>query len=380
MLLNKKIYLFTILSIPVLLSSLNGLGSYLSFGILSTIFGIFLVNHLAAKFQVRLILIVAFISIYIFTGYGNQAWLIDTRITLTNLMLFFVLKWCLKHQSLDRIIGIIYFLNFSSFLIFTSIYLGWFPNLYFDDILATYHDYKFIANPLFLFYILPFLYSLIEKRPDKTFFLNFFLGLIVGLLSGSLQTLVLLILTHGLVLLDIKKISFSRIFLILLVAIVFIFSMNYVDVRFIDKIGYVFKPLESSTIQTRIGDLLYIWPEATASIEKIIFGSGIGIRSIVYRFNDSNPALSEYRTFLEIDNGFFYIFHRYGLIGFSLFLYVHKKLFQQINGFNPKIMFLIIVVITNILSIHYWSHYIFPILTALILSLNYETQKQNNPL
>jgi hypothetical protein len=380
MFLDKRIFIFLIASIPILFSTINGLSTYLSFGILSLLFGFFLLNHLNIRFKILEFFLFIFLFIYIAAGFENPAWLIDIRITLTSLMFFFVFNWSLRSVSNDKIINIIFFLNFGSFVIFIFIYYGIIPNLYFDDTIAAYQDYKFIANPIFLFYIFPFLFALNNRKANKIFLINFLFGFITGILSGSLQTLILVVLIHGLVLLNPKKFRFYNMVILLAGAGCFFYFMNYVDVRFTDKMKYVFEPFESSTVQTRISDFLSIWPIATASIEQVIFGSGIGIRSTVYRFNESYPSLSEYKTFLEIDNGFFYIFHRYGLIGILFFFYGHKKIFCRIKGINSKVIFLIIVIVINSLSIHYWSHFIFPILIALILTINDKINEQNNPL
>jgi len=369
-----------LLLISVVILPLEGIGAYLGLIILVIMFSFLFLSFFNYRLQNWIYLLAIYSITYIIFGINNNAWLPDVRITLTNILLLLLLVRYFSKIPCSRIIKTIFHLNIFAFLIFILTYFKIIPNLFFDNIISAYHDYKTSANPIFLFYILPFVYALLQIRIDKIIFANLIMGGIVGLLSGSLQNLTLILVIHAILIFDLRHISIKSFLLLIGVAITFYLSLRYVDSRFVSKMSNIITPLESNTIRTRILDLLYIWPKATESIEKIIFGSGIGIRSTTYRVHVLSPSLSDYRTFLEIDNGFFYIFHRYGLIGFSLFLIVHKNLLNKIKGFNAKVIFIIVILIVNALTIHYWTQYISAILIALIIRFNHEHTQQNNPL
>ncbi len=89
----------------------------------------------------------------------------------------------------------------------------------------------------------------------------------------------------------------------------------------------------------------------------IIFGEGVGVTTTVYRINEVAPSLSRFFTFTEIDNGFYYLFHRGGFVLLFLFVFFHILLLKIIPTMKGRLAFILIVLITNMFSIHYYTHW-----------------------
>ena len=71
----------------------------------------------------------------------------------------------------------------------------------------------------------------------------------------------------------------------------------------------------------------------------ILIGYGIGIKSTIRRINPVTKKLDSARTFTEIDNGFFYIYHRSGLNGLAAFLIFHIIAISLSPNNKTKLMF-----------------------------------------
>ena len=73
-------------------------------------------------------------------------------------------------------------------------------------------------------------------------------------------------------------------------------------------------------------------------------------------------------TFQEIDNGFYYLYHRGGYLLLFLFISIHIYLISIIDSLKVKIGFISIVLITCLLSIHYFNNMFYLIIIFMILS------------
>jgi hypothetical protein len=112
-----------------------------------------------------------------------------------------------------------------------------------------------------------------------------------------------------------------------------------------------------------------------SSVGQVLFGDGPGVTSEVYRVSIRGNNLFEFREFLEIDNGFYYVYHRAGLVGLGLFLFLHGFLLKKYGNFRNRMCFLAFFVITNTLSIHYFTNPMSSLMLYLMLRHN---EEENN--
>ncbi len=155
--------------------------------------------------------------------------------------------------------------------------------------------------------------------------------------------------------------------LVLGISIIFYIKSPYVPEMIASKLEYVLKPWEYGTVKTRISDLNQALENENFGRFKNLFGEGFGASSEIFRENKIAPSLSRTFSFQEIDNGFYYIYHRGGWSLLSLFLLSHIYLISRIHGFKTKIGFFVIVLITNLLSIHYFNYLFYLLLPYWII-------------
>lgn len=108
---------------------------------------------------------------------------------------------------------------------------------------------------------------------------------------------------------------------------------------FVDKLSCVSHPLEYSIVKTRVSDPEYVVDKSNNDLVDKLFGKGVGVKSTLYRINELSPSLSDYKTFLEIDNGFYYVYHRADFLGLFLFLVAHFCLMAVCNNRKAVLMF-----------------------------------------
>jgi hypothetical protein len=202
--------------------------------------------------------------------------------------------------------------------------------------------------------LLLFYYLLNEKKIDKKIIIAFILGLIYTVSTQSVMNTSVTIILF--ILLAVRKEYFFR--GVLLLGIFVVMSLFLMPEHSLHKMSFIFRPWEYRSFQTRIADLMYVLSNNNFTWFDVLFGEGFGASTRVFRFNTVKPELSLFETFLEIDNGFYYIFHRGGFTLLALILTAHIILLKMIKGFKARIAFLTIFFILNILSHHYWTHFI----------------------
>jgi len=312
--------------------------------------------------------------IYLFYGIGNAAFFHDLRlhaVFLILLIIFYNFFRTKQKEIVYDIIKALFFINIYISISYIFIKFNFVHNFYETETLAAYQNYRTIGPALFSVYLMPFMYLLYNIEYDRVFYFNIVVGSIAIFINGSLQNLLLFGFVYIIALFSFSKfVAFIRKSWLIIVffTIGVVFLSSSIDSRYVDKIKELSNPFESGTIKTRISDLSYVFPEATSSIRKIILGSGVGVNSIVLRENKKYKSLTRYKTFLEIDNGFFYIFHRFGLIGLVLVLLIHFYLYLNISNRNAGLFFILYFIITNLLSYHYWVHAAAPFMIAAVLS------------
>ena len=133
------------------------------------------------------------------------------------------------------------------------------------------------------------------------------------------------------------------------------------------KMQYVYQPWNYSSLRIRLDDLIQILDKENFGIFKQIFGEGFGTSSEIYRFNEKAVSLSDTFSFQEIDNGFYYLYHRGGWTLLSIFILAHFYLALKIRENKARLGFIALVFITCILSIHYFNYWFYMLIPYFII-------------
>jgi len=156
------------------------------------------------------------------------------------------------------------------------------------------------------------------------------------------------------------------------------FSSSFAPELIKEKIPYVLKPLEYESLKIRVDD----WQKAVRSekfgLKEKIIGEGFGASTRIFRENELAQSWSRFYTFQEIDNGYYYIYHRGGYLLLALFIAVHLYLLTRIKLLKAKIGFITVIGFTCLLSIHYFNNIYYLIIPFLVLEGSYDFRNSKN--
>jgi hypothetical protein len=296
------------------------------------------------------------VAFFALIGVSNPVWFLDLKYHIYLLYGIIVLNTFLYSASSHSIIISITWVNVIVLLVYLALTLKLVDNFYIDaEGIAEYKNYKVPGPSTILTFYVPLFYLWIGRTRDKYLFINFIISIIVCLINANLQNFIISLSIYTIYL---WRFGFSSLAKTLLVSIFLLIIINEVGKQIIsekywNKLSEVFKPMESLTVQTRIADLTFMIQSGEPT-NKLI-GDGIGVSSTVYRYNPFVPQLSSYETFLEIDNGFYYVYHRAGLLGLLGFLIFHFFCLRRLKKYKLKFMYSFFFIITNLLSIHYFA-------------------------
>ncbi|MEJ2527226.1 MAG: hypothetical protein P8Y49_03940 [Sulfurovaceae bacterium] len=272
-----------------------------------------------------------------------------------------------KEYSLEIFFKYSYILSTIVFILYIALFLNFLPNPYRDEDRPLYAAFRVSGPSLGIFLFPPFLYVM-SNFPKTNYYQNrlyisFVLGLVACALSGSNQSFVLHVLFYAFAIL---KPSMKNIAIIVLVSLMSIFlAPKLLSEAHLEKLSQIINPLESRTAMTRLNDLSYAYDQMIIKDENIIFGEGIGISTEILR-TSLDGKWSEYRKFLEIDNGFFYVFHRLGIVGLIVYIGVIFYLLYRFGSRRNKLMYFSFFLVTNLLSTHFFTHIFSAFLTYLL--------------
>ncbi len=239
---------------------------------------------------------------------------------------------------------------------------------------------------LIAFIFIAFHYLYHNKRFDKKVILAFIISVVYLLLAANFMNLLIVILLMTLIVVDLKKIFSVKVIGVagvLLIGLIIFVNSDYVPPLVQKKLQYVSKPWEYPSFKIRIEDLKKAYKNEAYKPREILLGKGFGAHTSIYRENKIVSSFSRVFTFQEIDNGFYYLFHRGGLFLLFLFLFIHFLLLLKIPTTKGQLGFFIIITITNLLSIHYFNYYFYMYLVFYIFSsyysrkLTFNKTKQN---
>ena len=102
---------------------------------------------------------------------------------------------------------------------------------------------------------------------------------------------------------------------------VLFFNSSYAPDLIKEKIPYLLDPFEYPSLKIRVNDLNAALAREKFSQTEKIFGNGFGASTTIFRENLEAQSWSDFITFQEIDNGFYYLYHRGGFLLLSIFYY-----------------------------------------------------------
>ncbi len=327
-------------------------------------------------FPSYLLLGIVLYSFYLLLGlYNNHPRPhIDIKYQIYSFFFFFgLLNLVVKIDFL----AVLFKVNLITCLIYILLFYGLFPNIWHE---ATFGRQGRVLGPAVISIVLILFYYLFYARPfDKKLGIALSLSFVYLLMTSNFTNILIVFSLVALIVINFKKLFqlkyvLSVFFLTILVVVVL--QSSFVPDMVTTKMEFVLKPWEYGSIKTRIQDLNQALVNENFTFFEKIFGEGYGVGSKIYRENEISPSLSKTLSFQEIDNGFYYLYHRGGWSLLLLFLLSHLLLLFKSRNIKAKFGFIIIVLSTNLLSIHYFNYMFYLLIPFLIICKNYKPTKE----
>jgi len=316
-------------------------------------------------FYLTLAIYLIFLTIGLF--YGHREPQIDIKFQLFGFLFYLFLL----NKKEFNVLPLLLIINYIVLGVYILLYIGKFPNLWHTTIIGFQGR---VYGPSIIPIILISFYYLIK---NKSFDLKLVTAYIVAIPSLLMTTNLMNIVITGILLMllvvDFKKLMQPKfIFIIFGIGLssFLFFNSNYAPDLIKQKIPYLLDPFEYPSLKIRANDLKTALSQENFSITEKIVGKGFGASTTIFRENEEVQAFSDFITFQEIDNGFYYLYHRGGFSLLILFILFHSYLLMVIKSFKVKVGFIFIITFTCLLSIHYFNNMFYLILPFLILEGN----------
>jgi len=282
--------------------------------------------------------------------------------------IFYLFLVNVKSLNLLRLLFVI---NAIVCVMYILIYLGILPTIWHEA--STGKGGRVYGPPIIAIVLICFYYLYNQRTFDAPLAISTLLAMVYLFLTSNLMNLVTAGALLILIVVNIRKLlnpGFILGFAIVLTAAIGIFNSKMTPEAIKEKLPYVLKPWEYASLKIRIQDLETALRAEDFSWSEKIIGKGFGASTTVYRENVIAQSFSMNYTFREIDNGFYYLYHRGGFILLFIFLAVHVYLIRIIPSTKAKLGFIAIALFTNLLSIHYFTYVFYMIIPYLILEGN----------
>ncbi|MCZ4318208.1 hypothetical protein O4H26_04320 [Aequorivita viscosa] len=251
------------------------------------------------------------------------------------------------------------------------LYFGFFPNLW-DYAIFGYRG-RVYGPAIIPIVLICFYYLLKRKSLDSALGLSFLIAMPYIILTTNLMNMVIGAVLLFLIIANIRKIfkpAYIVISVIIIASSIAFFNSDFAPPLVKEKLPYVLKPTKYASLKIRIEDFGKAVRYEDFTIGQKIFGKGFGASTTIYRENEEVQAFSGFFTFQEIDNGFYYLYHRGGFLLLLIFFILHLYLYLKLPTLRTKLGFVFLVLFTNLLSIHYFNNYFYLIIPFLILEGN----------
>ena len=314
-------------------------------------------------FYIALVIYFIFLTIGLF--YGHHDAQIDIKF---QLFCFLFYLFLLNKKDFD-ILPFLFLINYITLGVYILLYLGKFPNFWHTTIIG--FQGRVYGPSIIPIVLISFYYLIKNKNFDIKLAIAFIIAMPSLLLTTNLMNIVIAGILLALLVVDFKKLIQPKfIFIIIGIGLssVLFFNSDYAPDLIKQKLPYLLDPFEYPSLKIRVTDFNAAITKENFSITEKIFGNGFGASTTIYRENEKVQAFSGYMTFQEIDNGFYYLYHRGGYLLLFLFISIHIYLISIIDSLKVKIGFISIVLITCLLSIHYFNNMFYLIIIFMILS------------
>jgi len=261
-------------------------------------------------------------------------------------------------------------LNVFVLLIYLLLFFKFIPNFWHEEYFGGFKG-RLYGPSITAFIYIAFIYLYEKRKSDKNLVFSFLIALVYILLTTNFMNLIIIIILFGLILVDLKKIFNYKIiftFLISIFAFILLIQSPFIPELSKKKLKYLSNPLEYPSLKMRVSDLKQAITKEKYTTLELFFGKGFGANTAIYRENNKAKSLSRTLVFQEIDNGFYYLFHRGGFSLLFLFLATSVFFILKIPTFNAKVAFFSILLITNLLSIHIYNYIFYIFIIYFIMS------------
>lgn len=282
--------------------------------------------------------------------------------------IFYLFLVNVKNLNMLRLLFVI---NAIVCFLYILIYLRIVPSLWHESAIGM--GGRVYGPPIISIVLICFYYLYNKRTFDAPLAISTLLAMVYLFLTSNLMNLVIAGLLLILIVVNIRKLfkpGFIIGFAIVLAGAIVFFNSELTPDAIKKKLPYVLKPWEYASLRTRILDLQTALLTEDFSLREKIIGQGFGASTSVYRENVIAQSFSMTYTFREIDNGFYYHYHRGGFILLFIFLAVHVYLVRIIPSTKAKLGFIVIALFTNLLSIHYFTYVFYLVVPYLILEGN----------
>ncbi len=262
----------------------------------------------------------------------------------------------------------LFILNFAVFVVYFLLYLKLLPNLW-DYTVFGYRGR--VYGPAIIPIILIGFYYLLKQKPlDMSLGLSFLIAMPYLVLTTNLMNMVIAAVLLFLIIANFRKIfkpAYIIISVLIIASSVAFFNSDFAPPLIKEKLPYVLKPWKYASLKIRIEDFGKAVRSEDFNLAQKIMGKGFGASTTIYRENEEVQAFSGFFTFQEIDNGFYYLYHRGGYLLLFLFFILHLVLYLKLPTLRAKLGFVFLVFFTNLLSIHYFNNFFYLLIPFLIL-------------
>ncbi len=329
---------------------------------------VFIVKKHKVKLPEYYILAIIIYLFYLFIGVinGHENPFVDIKFQMFAFIFFF----CIINLNLNYI-KLLFFINSLVFVTYILLFFNLVPNIWNE---STFGFGGRLYGPAIMAINLLLFYYLLNNKPfDKKLIIASLMGLIYIAATTNFMNLAIFVVLIFLLAVNFKKLLKPvYIVSILILAILGVWYLNspFVPELVSAKMQYVFQPWEYPSLKIRLDDFNQIISKEDFGFFKQIFGEGFGTSSQIYRYNPVAVSLSRTFSFQEIDNGFYYIYHRGGWSLLIIFILSHIYLMLKIKEVKAKLGFVALIFITCILSIHYFNYSFYLIIPLFIIYKN----------
>ncbi|MBA80266.1 hypothetical protein [Leeuwenhoekiella sp.] len=319
------------------------------------------------------VFIIYFIFLIVGFFYDHKNPTIDIKFQIYGFLFYIFLLNIGKFDFLK----FLFILNFAVFIVYMLLYLGILPN-WWDYTVIGYRGR--VYGPAIIPIVLICFYYLLKRKPlDISLGLSFLIAMPYLVLTTNLMNMVITAVLLFLIMANFKKLFQPS--YIIISALIVISSIGYINSDLApqlikEKLPYVLKPWDYASLKIRIEDFGKAVRSEDFNTAQKIFGKGFGASTSIYRENEEAQSFSRYFTFQEIDNGFYYLYHRGGFLLLFIFLLLHLVLLLKLPTIRAQAGFVFLVVFTNLLSIHYFNNVFYLLIPFLILEGDNFMKKQ----